>query len=97
MLVGREESTLDRGHSLTGRIWDVENAGFIDEKASLVSNAPLAIGLIVGVAVSLLQIVTFFLILLVGYIYIWRKGVLDWGAASMKRALAVWWSAVACG
>src|ERR1700739_2333610 len=28
---------------------------------------------------GLLQIVTFFLILLVGYIYIWRKGVLDWG------------------
>src|ERR671923_183537 len=25
------------------------------------------------------QIVTFFLILLVGYIYVWRKGVLDWG------------------
>ena len=26
-----------------------------------------------------IQIVTFFLILLVGYIYVWRKGVLDWG------------------
>ena len=26
-----------------------------------------------------LQIVTFFLILLVGYVYVWRKGVLDWG------------------
>ncbi len=25
------------------------------------------------------QIVLFFLILLVGYIYVWRKGVLDWG------------------
>jgi NADH-quinone oxidoreductase subunit A len=25
------------------------------------------------------QILVFFLILLVGYIYIWRKGVLDWG------------------
>jgi NADH-quinone oxidoreductase subunit A len=25
------------------------------------------------------QIVVFFLILLVGYIYVWRKGVLDWG------------------
>ena len=25
------------------------------------------------------QIVVFFLILVVGYIYIWRKGVLDWG------------------
>ncbi len=28
------------------------------------------------------QIVTFFLILLVGYIYVWRKGVLDWGPAA---------------
>ena len=27
----------------------------------------------------LLQIVTFFLVLLVGYVYVWRKGVLDWG------------------
>src|SRR5438552_16005467 len=26
-----------------------------------------------------IQIVTFFLILLVGYVYVWRKGVLDWG------------------
>jgi NADH-quinone oxidoreductase subunit A len=26
-----------------------------------------------------IQIVTFFAILLVGYIYVWRKGVLDWG------------------
>jgi hypothetical protein len=26
-----------------------------------------------------LQIVVFFLILAVGYIYVWRKGVLDWG------------------
>ena len=25
------------------------------------------------------QILVFFLILLVGYVYIWRKGVLDWG------------------
>src|ERR687897_171595 len=29
--------------------------------------------------VGLFQIVTFFLILLVGYIYFWRKGILDWG------------------
>jgi NADH-quinone oxidoreductase subunit A len=29
--------------------------------------------------VGLIQIVTFFLILLVGYIYVWRKGILDWG------------------
>lgn len=28
---------------------------------------------------GLIQIVVFFLILLVGYAYIWRKGVLDWG------------------
>jgi NADH-quinone oxidoreductase subunit A len=28
---------------------------------------------------GLIQIVVFFLILVVGYIYIWRKGVLDWG------------------
>jgi hypothetical protein len=26
-----------------------------------------------------IQIVVFFLILVVGYIYVWRKGVLDWG------------------
>lgn len=31
--------------------------------------------------VGLIQIVTFFLILLVGYVYVWRKGVLDWGPA----------------
>ena len=28
-----------------------------------------------------IQIVVFFLILAVGYIYVWRKGVLDWGPA----------------
>jgi NADH-quinone oxidoreductase subunit A len=28
---------------------------------------------------GLIQIIVFFLILVVGYIYIWRKGVLDWG------------------
>jgi NADH-quinone oxidoreductase subunit A len=28
---------------------------------------------------GLIQIVVFFLILVVGYVYIWRKGVLDWG------------------
>jgi NADH-quinone oxidoreductase subunit A len=32
--------------------------------------------------VGLVQIVTFFLILLVGYLYVWRKGVLDWGPAT---------------
>jgi hypothetical protein len=31
------------------------------------------------------QIVTFFLILLVGFVYVWRKGVLDWG--SRKRSV----------
>ena len=30
--------------------------------------------------VGLLQIVVFFSILLTGYIYVWRKGVLDWGS-----------------
>src|SRR5436190_22686130 len=32
------------------------------------------------------QILTFFAILTVGYIYVWRKGVLDWGPAVIKRA-----------
>jgi NADH-quinone oxidoreductase subunit A len=31
---------------------------------------------------GLVQIVTFFLILVVGYIYVWRKGILDWGPAA---------------
>ena len=31
------------------------------------------------------QVVTFFLILTVGYVYIWRKGVLDWGPAVNRR------------
>ena len=30
-----------------------------------------------------IQIVVFFLILVVGYIYIWRKGVLDWGPSTI--------------
>ena len=34
------------------------------------------------------QILTFFLILLVGYVYVWRKGVLDWGPALAKRSRA---------
>jgi NADH-quinone oxidoreductase subunit A len=29
--------------------------------------------------IGFIQIVVFFLILLTGYIYVWRKGVLDWG------------------
>ena len=31
---------------------------------------------------GLIQITVFFLILVVGYVYIWRKGVLDWGPES---------------
>ena len=31
------------------------------------------------------QIVTFFLILLFGFVYVWRKGVLDWGSASARE------------
>jgi NADH-quinone oxidoreductase subunit A len=34
------------------------------------------------------QILTFFLILVVGYIYVWRKGVLDWGPAIRERRQA---------
>ncbi|MBM3779606.1 MAG: NADH-quinone oxidoreductase subunit A [Acidimicrobiia bacterium] len=34
---------------------------------------------------GLAQITTFFLILVVGYIYIWRKGVLDWGPPPRAR------------
>ena len=30
------------------------------------------------------QIVTFFLILLVGFVYVWRKGVLDWGSRRVR-------------
>jgi NADH-quinone oxidoreductase subunit A len=30
------------------------------------------------------QLVVFFAILLVGYIYVWRKGVLDWGRDRTK-------------
>ena len=34
---------------------------------------------------GLIQIVTFLLILSVGYAYVWRKGVLDWGPAVPSR------------
>src|SRR5829696_9847011 len=37
---------------------------------------------------GLVQIITFFLILLVGYVYVWRKGALDWGVASAKERRA---------
>src|SRR5688500_5193664 len=35
------------------------------------------------------QVVTFFMILTVGYIYVWRKGVLDWGPAVARARLQV--------
>ena len=35
-----------------------------------------------------IQIITFVLILTVGYIYIWRKGVLDWGPVGVSAARA---------
>ena len=31
------------------------------------------------------QILTFFLILAVGYVYVWRKGLLDWGPSAARR------------
>jgi NADH-quinone oxidoreductase subunit A len=34
------------------------------------------------------QILTFILMLLVGYVYVWRKGVLDWGPAARARPVA---------
>ncbi len=34
------------------------------------------------------QIVTFMTILLAGYVYIWRKGVLDWGPREARARLA---------
>ena len=33
-----------------------------------------------------LQIVTFFLILLVGFVYVWRKGILDWGSRRVRTS-----------
>ena len=35
---------------------------------------------------GLVQIVTFFLILLVGFVYVWRKGILDWGSRRVRPA-----------
>ena len=32
-----------------------------------------------------IQILTFFLVLLVGFVYVWRKGVLDWGPVARRR------------
>ena len=36
---------------------------------------------------GLLQVVVFFLILVVGYIYVWRKGVLDWGPSARPKRI----------
>ena len=35
-----------------------------------------------------IQIVTFFMVLLVGFVYVWRKGVLDWGPVARQRPIA---------
>jgi NADH-quinone oxidoreductase subunit A len=32
-----------------------------------------------------IQILTFFLVLTVGFVYVWRKGVLDWGPVARRR------------
>ena len=32
-----------------------------------------------------MQLVVFFAILLAGYVYVWRKGVLDWGPTARRR------------
>jgi hypothetical protein len=37
---------------------------------------------------GLVQLISFFAILSVGYIYVWRKGVLDWGPAARARGQA---------
>jgi NADH-quinone oxidoreductase subunit A len=37
--------------------------------------------------VGFIQVVVFFGLLLAGYIYVWRKGVLDWGPASREERL----------
>jgi NADH-quinone oxidoreductase subunit A len=34
--------------------------------------------------IGLLQIVTFFVLLATGYVYVWRKGVFDWGRARAR-------------
>jgi hypothetical protein len=34
------------------------------------------------------QVVTFMAILAIGYIYIWRKGVLDWGPDEVRARMA---------
>jgi NADH-quinone oxidoreductase subunit A len=37
--------------------------------------------------VGFIQVVVFFGLLLAGYVYVWRKGVLDWGPASREERL----------
>jgi len=49
---------------------------------------PWALSLRVLGWVGFVQILTFFLILLVGYVYVWRKGVLDWGPALRRPRTA---------
>jgi NADH-quinone oxidoreductase subunit A len=38
--------------------------------------------------VGFAQLVTFFMVLSVGYVYVWRKGVLDWGPTARVRHTA---------
>jgi NADH-quinone oxidoreductase subunit A len=38
--------------------------------------------------VGFAQLVTFFMVLSVGYVYVWRKGVLDWGPIARERQTA---------
>jgi len=38
--------------------------------------------------VGFAQLVTFFMVLSVGYVYVWRKGVLDWGPVARERQTA---------
>lgn len=39
---------------------------------------------------GLMQVVLFMLLLLAGYVYVWRKGVLDWGAESGSVRPRAW-------
>jgi len=34
---------------------------------------------------GLAQVVLFMVLMLAGYVYVWRKGVLDWGPAASRR------------
>ena len=46
----------------------------------------LGVVIMIALGVGFAQILTFFLILAVGYIYVWRKGLLDWGPSVVRRA-----------